>query len=179
MTRTTHRRPEPSEYAPYYERYISLIPDDDIVTLLTTGLDDTLSLLASIPESDAGYRYAPGKWSIKELVGHMIDGERIFGARALRFGRGDATPIPGFDEDAYVAGANFDARTLADLATELALVRGSNILLFRHFPAEAWDRRGTANGNQVSVLALACIMVGHEAHHTGVIRSRYLGIAEG
>ena len=177
MHQTIDRRPERSEYAPYYERYIALIPDGDIIAILNARLDATLSLLTGIPESQAGHRYAPGKWSIKEVVGHLIDGERIFGDRALRFGRGDATPLPGFDEDEYVAHAAFDAQTLADLATEFELARRSNILMFKHFPAEAWERRGIANGNPASVLALACIMIGHETHHTGIIRSRYLGIA--
>jgi hypothetical protein len=178
MSEPTLLRPASSDYAPYYERYISLIPEGDILGTLSAQLDETLSFLAGIPESRAGHRYAPGKWSIREVVGHLIDGEKIFGDRALRIGRGDTTPLPGFDEDAYVANANFDNVALADLAHEFELARRSNIMMFRHFPREAWERRGTANGNPVSVIAIAFIMAGHEMHHAGVIRSRYLTIAE-
>ena len=166
-------RPDASEYAPYYERYVSQIEGDVLETLERQGAQ-TLALLGGISEAAAGSRYEPGKWSVKELVGHMIDGERIFAYRALRFARGDATPLPGFDQDPYVAAGNFDARTLSSLAEEFRHVRASTLALFRGLDAEAWSRGGTASDNPVTVRAIAYIIAGHEAHHVGDLRERYL-----
>lgn len=174
MTEQITERPEESEYAPYYHGYISNVPEGNILTILESELDDTLALLAGISEEQAEHRYAPGKWSIKEVVGHMADGERIFGSRAHRISRNDATPLPGFDENAYVAEGNFGAYTLSELAEELALLRRANLSLFRHLSPEAWVRIGVANGRQVSVRAVAFILAGHEMHHKEIIRSRYL-----
>lgn len=166
-------RPDASEYAAYYERYVSLVEGDVLETLERQGAE-TAALLGGISETAAGARYEPGKWSVKELVGHMIDGERIFAYRALRFARGDATPLPGFDQDPYVAFGNFDARTLRSLAEEFAHVRASTLSLLRSLDTEAWSRRGAASDNEVSVRALAYIIAGHEAHHVSILRDRYL-----
>ena len=174
MSATAPARPGSDEYAPYYEKYTSLVPEGDVVETLTRQLGETLALLRSVPEDKAGSRYEPGKWSVKEVVGHMCDTERIFAYRALRFARGDRTELPGFEQDGYIESANFDARTLADLAEEFEHVRRSTIKLFGNLGADAWLRRGTASNNEVSVRALAHIAAGHELHHVGIIRERYL-----
>ena len=174
MTELRINRPLETEYLPYYGRYISLVPDGDILAVLSGQSEDTLALLRSIPESQAGLRYAPGKWSIKELVGHVIDGERIFAYRALRFARNDQTPVPGFEQDDYIRNASFDDYPLHDLASEFESVRRSSLFLFKHLNAEAWMRRGVASESEVSVRALAYIIAGHELHHMGILRTRYL-----
>ena len=168
-------RPDKTEFAPYYGRYVDKVPDGPLVDVLASGLNETLALLRSIPEARAAHRYAPGKWSIKEVVGHMIDGERVFAYRALRFARKDETPLASFEQDDYVPAGNFGARTLADLADEFEAVRRATIHLFRHFDETQLSRRGTAADNPVSVRALGYITAGHEAHHRGVLRERYLG----
>ncbi|MEO6726221.1 MAG: DinB family protein [Blastocatellia bacterium] len=167
-------KPEIDEYASYYGKYISLIDDDDIVAALEGQLDATVACLRGLSEEQGHSSYEPGKWSIKELVGHINDGERIFGYRALRIGRGDKTPLPGFEQDDYIAGANFNAQTLADLTTEFELIRRSNLAMFKQFSDEAWVRCGTASDNAISVRALAYIVAGHEVHHMNILRSRYL-----
>jgi hypothetical protein len=167
-------RPERSEYAPYYEGYISRVPDGDIVAALGKQLEETLALIRGIPEARGDYRYAEGKWSIKELLGHVIDGERVFAYRALRFGRGDTTPLSGFEQDDFVKGADFNKRTLEDLAKEYEYVRLASISLFESLEDRAWERRGTANNNDVSVRAIAFIIAGHERHHVEILRTRYL-----
>ncbi len=169
-------RPESSEHASYYARYTTLVPEGDIVSILTRQLDDTLGVLRAIDESRAGYRYAEGKWSIKELLGHVIDSERIFSYRALRFARNDQTPLSGFDQDIFMSGANFDERTLADLMDEFATVRTATIQLFKPLNDEEWLRRGEASDNEVSVRALAHIIVGHATHHLQILTSRYLTV---
>lgn len=167
-------KPETDEYAPYYGKYISLIDNDDILAALEQQLYVTLAILHGLSEEQGNSRYEPGKWSIKELLGHINDAERIFGYRALRIARGDQTPLPGFEQDDYIAGANFDACTLADLTTEFELIRRSNLAMFKQFGDEAWVRRGTASDNTISVRALAYIIAGHEAHHLNILRTRYL-----
>ena len=167
-------RPDETEYLSYYGRYISLVPDGDILTTLSEQLGDTLALLQGIPESRAGFRYAPDKWSIKELVGHLIDSERIFAYRALRFARKDETPLPGYEQDDYIRHASFDDYPLGELAAEFESVRRSSLFLFKHLEKEAWARRGVANEAEVSVRALAYIIAGHESHHRAILRSRYL-----
>jgi uncharacterized damage-inducible protein DinB len=167
-------RPEASEYAPYYEKYISLVPQANLLDTLGQQLESTLALLSGITEEQADSSYAPGKWSIKELIGHLIDSERIFAYRALRFARADQTPLPGYEQDDYVASARFGARRLSDMAEELSYTRKSNLYLFRSLDEEAWQRTGEANGQPVSVRAIAYIIAGHEAHHMGILRTRYL-----
>lgn len=175
MMNASINRPEATEYVPYYERYISLVPEGDVLMALEQQLETTLSLLRGISEAQADSRYAPGKWSIKELVGHLIDAERIFAYRALRFARNDGTPLPGFEQDDYIRNATFGNCRLADLASELEHLRRSNLYLFRHLDEEAWQRRGIANDGEISVRALAYSMAGHELHHMEILRTRYLG----
>jgi len=167
-------KPAKSEYLPYYERYISLVPDGDVVATLAAQMDDTLAMLRSLPASVATYRYAPDKWSVNEVVGHIIDSERNFAFRALRFARNDAAPVPGFEQDDYVRNATFDAYPLEELASELESVRQSTVFLFRHLEESAWTRRGIANNAEVSVRALAYIIAGHELHHREILAARYL-----
>src|ERR1044072_3449614 len=174
MTELRIEKPLETEYLPYYGRYIKLVPGDNILAVLSKQLDETLALLRTIPESQAGFRYEPGKWSIKELLGHLIDTERIFAYRALRFARNDETPVPGYEQDDYVRNASFDDYPLNDLAAEFESVRRATLFLFKHLNAEAWMRRGVANESEVSVRALAYIIAGHELHHREILRSRYL-----
>jgi DinB superfamily len=165
-------RPDPTEYVPYYERYIRLVPGSDVLTQLEQQTDDTLTLLQGVSESDAETRHAPYTWSIKEVIGHLIDCERIFGYRALRFARHDRTELPGFDENDYVRQAGFDARSLGSLAQEFHDVRRSHVLFFRGLDGAAWNGTGIANGQPVTVRALAYIIAGHERHHIAIVRKR-------
>ncbi len=174
MAATLNRRPEAGEYAPYFDRYVSLVEGDDIVERLGEQLSGTLGLLRGVSEERANARYAPGKWSLKEVVGHVLDYERIFSYRALRIARGDETPLAGADQEVLMRGADFGAYTLADLAAEFEQARRANVSFFRHLTGDAWARRGVASDNEVSVRALAYIMAGHGLHHAGVIRERYL-----
>jgi uncharacterized damage-inducible protein DinB len=167
-------RPAPDEYAPYYGTYISKVPDGDLVTTLTRLRDGTSQLLASIPESKAGHRYAPGKWSIREIIGHLSDAERIFAYRMLRIGRNDPTPLASFDENHYVPAGQFERRSLEDVAGEFRGVRDATLSLVRSFDPEAPARRGIASGKEVSARAMAWIIAGHEIHHLAVLRERYL-----
>jgi hypothetical protein len=166
-------RPEAGEFDPYYARYIDRVPEGDVASLLEQQIRETAKALLAVPESRATYRYAEGKWSMAEVVGHMIDLERIFGYRALRIARGDATPIEGFDENAYVPPAEFDRRTLADLVQDFEAVRHSTLTLIRGLPPGAWTRVGTANKKPISVRALIYIIAGHERDHLGTLRARY------
>lgn len=172
-------KPEATEFAPDFAKYTSLVPDGDIVAILRNQLDETTTLLRSIPEARGGMRYAEGKWTIKELIGHVIDGERVFAYRALRFARGDATPLPGFDQDVFMSGAPFANVTLAELIAELASVRQATIFLFAHLDDDAWSRRGVASDSEVTVRALAHIISGHELYHREILQSRYLSAAGG
>jgi hypothetical protein len=167
-------RPESGEHAPYYERYSSLVPEGDIVSILTQQMEEALQLLRGIDETSAGYRYAPDKWSIKQLLGHVIDTERIFSYRALRFARNDQNSLAGFDQDDFIRGANFDDHNFSDLIDEFENVRRASIHLFKPLSDEAWLRRGVASDNEVSVRALACIMAGHVTHHLQILKARYL-----
>ena len=167
-------RPEKNEYAEYYETYVSLVEETDVVSALENQLAEIENLFAGIAEEKGAYAYAEGKWSIKELVGHMIDGERIFSYRALRISRSDLTPIEGFEQDGYIENANFNAAKLSDMLEEFALLRRANILLFKNLSAEAWSRTGTASGWEFSVRALAYIIAGHVRHHTNILKTRYL-----
>ncbi len=174
MTHPTMIRPAETEHPPYFGRYITLVPEGDILEILARQRGATLDLLRGLPEATGDLRYAPGKWTVKELVGHVSDAERVFGYRALRFGRNDPTPLAGFEEDDYVRDASFNAHTLADLAAGFAAVRDSTIFLFKQMSAEASTRRGPASGAEISVRALGYIIAGHELHHLNVLRSRYL-----
>ncbi len=174
MSTAATARPEKSEYPTDCEGYVSRVPDGDIVGTLGKQLEETLALIKGIPEARGDFRYAEGKWSIKELIGHVIDSERVFAYRALRFGRGDATPLSGFEQDDFVRGADFNKRSLSDLADEYEHVRRATISLFASLDESAWDRRGAANNNEVSVRGLAFITAGHERHHVEMLRTRYL-----
>ena len=167
-------RPSADEFAPYYGRYISAVPDGDVLPLLERQIDDTVALLRTIPEARGSYRYAPGKWSIKEMLAHMADTERVFAYRALRFARGDRTPLLGFEQDEWVPFSNADARPLGDLVEELRLVRGATVALFRGLDDAALARRGTASGVEFTARALAWIIAGHERHHLRILGERYL-----
>ena len=169
------RRPEPSEYAPYYGRYIERVPDGPIVDILRTQVRGTLELLRALPEAKGAHSYAPGKWSIKQVVGHVIDAERVFGYRALRFGRSDATQLPGFEQGDYARAGGFAARSLRHLTEELEAVRRATVLLYEGFGEEDWSRKGIASANPVTVRALAYIIAGHELHHVKILKEQYLG----
>lgn len=166
-------KPAPGEFNPYYGRYIDLVPGDDAMPALRTQLDATMKLLAPLDDARALHRYQPGKWSIKQVIGHITDAERVFVYRATRIGRGDTTPLPGFDENTYAEAGNFDARPIADLRDELRAVRAATIALFAGFDAPAIGRIGTANDSPISVRALGWILAGHELHHRGLLRDRY------
>ncbi|MGE5802570.1 MAG: DinB family protein [Gemmatimonadota bacterium] len=166
-------RPEPDEIPSHYVGYIKRVPEPDPVVVCASQIEETAALLRSVSETDAMYRYAPGKWSVKEVVGHLADTERIMSYRALRIARGDTTPLPSFDESAYVPVAKFDGRSLADLMGELRTVRAATLALLRTFDAEAWQRRGTASGKPVSVRALGFMIPGHERHHVEILKTRY------
>lgn len=174
MQPSSNTRPEISEYASYYGKYIQLVPEGDILGAMQAQLDQTLRLLRSIPEDAGGKRYAPDKWSIKEVVGHMNDAERVFAQRALFFARKCTSPLPSYEQEEWTAAASFDMASLKDLTTEFELVRRSNILFFQGLDEEAWTRRGIASGCEFTVRSLAYIMLGHERHHLEILRSRYL-----
>jgi len=167
-------RPALNEYAPYYSRYIDRVPAGDIVQILRDQIVETASFLRGIPSDSTTSGYAPGKWTIRDIVGHLADTERVMSYRALRFARGDRTPLPGFEESEYAPNARASDREMTDLVYELELVRASTVALLAGLPAEAWGRAGSANGNEISVRALAAVIAGHERHHLAVIRERYL-----
>jgi len=176
MTTSSFRatRPAEGEFLPYYGTYIDKVPTGDIVETLKSQVPETLALIRSLPEADGDKRYAPQKWSIREVVGHVIDAERIFVYRALRFARADSTPVPGFDENAFAKNAPYSRVSLANIAGELEHVRASTVHFFSNLEEQAFSRRGCANGAEISVRALAYILAGHEIHHLSVIRTRYL-----
>jgi hypothetical protein len=170
-------RPAKTEYDPYYEKYITLVPDVDVLTALEQQLPETQALLRSVSPEHALFRYEPGKWSVKEMLGHVNDTERIFTYRALRIARGDQTPLAGFEQNDYIKPGGFDKRSIASLSIEFEYVRRATISLFRNLDAEAWERRGIASAVEVSVRALAYIIAGHELHHRKILREKYgLGI---
>ncbi|MBX2991283.1 MAG: DinB family protein [Bacteroidetes bacterium] len=174
MAADATRYPEPTEYAPYYRTYVSLVPKEDILATLNRQKDETLRLLRGIPQSQEQFRYAPGKWSIRELLGHVIDSERVFSYRALRISRNDKTPLPGFEQEPYIQFGNYDACPLAELSEEFSHVRQATTALFKHLSDEAWLRSGTASNAEVSVRALAYIIAGHEVHHRNILQTKYL-----
>lgn len=166
-------RPQPGEYAPYYGAYIARVSDGDIVETLASQLGVTLAAIRAQGEASGGRRYAEGKWSVREVVCHMADAERIFAYRALRFARADETELPSFDENAYVANGSADSRTLASLCEEYESVRQATLTLFRSFNATEWSRSGIASKNRMSVRALAWVSAGHELHHMQILGERY------
>ncbi|MGH9440971.1 MAG: DinB family protein [Thermoanaerobaculia bacterium] len=166
-------RPISSEYAPYYDKYSSLVPETDLVLALETQLSPTLSFLRSIAESKTGHRYAPEKWTVEQVLRHIVDSERVFAFRAFWFARAAATELPGFEQDDFMRTSPTGVG-LAHLTSEFERLRQDHILFFETLDPEAWRRTGTASGNPFTVRALASIMVGHVRHHEGILRDRYL-----
>lgn len=162
--------PDPSEYPPYYGRYIELVEHSDILSTLTQQAEESEQYLRTVSDAASLFRPAPGTWSMREVLGHLIDTERIFAYRALRFARQDPSPLASYEPDPYVPAARFDEVPWPELIEEFIAVRRSHVLLFKHFPAEAWDRTGIASGNEISVRALVWIIAGHELHHRRLIR---------
>lgn len=166
--------PATDTYAPYYETYISKLKGQDPIHLLESLVLDFKALLSGVPDEMEDFRYAEGKWSVKEVVGHIIDTERIMCTRALCIARGEKQPLPGFDENKYVEAANFNKRTLYDLSHEFGFVRESTLALFKTLSEEDLDRKGIANNNTVTARAILYIIAGHQLHHVGILKERYL-----
>jgi uncharacterized damage-inducible protein DinB len=166
-------RPAADESKAFYHGYIAEVPGERIGRYLVEQLDELERLTAGLGEDAAQARYAPGKWSVKEILGHLADAERIFAYRLLRIARGDTTPLPGFDENAYVPAGDFDARPVASIVGELRAARLATIALVEGLPADAWTRRGEASGAGITTRALVYIIVGHFTHHAVVLRERY------
>jgi uncharacterized damage-inducible protein DinB len=166
-------RPEPAEHSPYHVGYISLVPGNDILSTLESQRRQTLILLSGRDESEGDLRYASDKWSVKEVLGHVCDTERIFTYRALRIARGDRTPLAGFEQDDYVRHSPFATRPIAEIIEDYIAVRRATLTLFRNLDEAAWMRRGIANNNEISVRALAYITAGHELHHRRILEEKY------
>ena len=166
-------RPGADEHNPYYSKYIDQVPEGDLVSMLREQCMDTVAMLRGFSDEKANFAYAPGKWTVKEVIGHIADTERVFGYRALSIARNDKTNLPGFDENAWVPEGRFGARTLGDLLEEFQVVRASTVQFARHLSDEVLARRGSANGHTISVRALLYISAGHERHHVALFRERY------
>lgn len=167
-------RPQPDEYQPYAETYVSQVPHDkDVLTVLAESLKNTYELFIGIDSEKAMYAYAPNKWTIKEVLGHMIDTERVFAFRAFCFSREDAV-LPGFDQDVYVNNTDYNSRSIQDLAEEFRVTRLSNLYMFKSLTDAQLTKRGTANGFAVSVRALLFCAAGHELHHLKILKELYL-----
>jgi hypothetical protein len=166
-------RPQADEYAPYFERYIALVPEADPLPVLGAQAGILAGVSASLPASKEQFRYAEGKWTIREVFGHLIDAERVFGYRSFCISRGGSAPLPAFDEDAYVFRSGYDGRSVADLLGEFTLVRQSNLAFLTALVPEQWKRIGTASGKPISVRALPFIMAGHVRHHLRILHERY------
>lgn len=166
-------RPNKNDYAPYYDGYINLVKGDDIHKILTAQSIETQGVLNSFSETLGNYAYAEGKWTVKEVVGHLIDTERVMAYRAMCIARGEKQSLPGFDQDTYVKTGNFNKRELFDLNYEFRLLRELNLLLSKGFDEEILQRRGVANNNEVTVLGLLYIIAGHEKHHMNILQERY------
>ena len=175
----TIARPEPGEYAPYYERYVSLVSGTDILGTLEAERRKTLLLLSGRDEADGDFRYAPDKWSAKEVLGHVCDTERVFAYRALRIARADRTPMEGFEQDDYVRNGPFAHAPLCELIEDYIAVRRATLTLLRNLDEPAWTRRGIANKNEVTVRGLAYIVAGHEVHHRRILEERYFSAGRG
>ncbi len=167
-------RPGEGEHAPYYGLYVGQVPDGDVLDILATEVNRTVHLLASLDETQAGWRYAPGKWSVKEVLGHVIDVERVFAYRALHFARGDSAPLPSMEQDEWARAAEADQRSLSSLLDEFIAVRQAVVAMFRGFAPAVWTRRGTASGFEFTVRSLPYIIAGHELHHRSVLETKYL-----
>jgi DinB family protein len=177
MATSTIARPTAGEYAPYHSSYVAEVPDGDVLALLERQGKETIALLRSLGEQKAGHRYAPGKWSIREVIGHVIDAERVFTYRALAFARGDGNALPSFDENGWAATSNADTRSFASLIDEFSALRASTVALFRSFGDAEFARQGTASGHPVTVRGILFVVTGHERHHVRILRERYLAPA--
>lgn len=166
-------RPSDQEYAPFYSSYVALVPEADILEVLRRQIAELERVAGSVPPERETYRYAPEKWSVREVFGHLGDGERVFGYRVFCISRAEQAPLPGFDEKTYIANAGYDARTLAELAADLVAARQSNLRVLESLDEAAWGRSGNANGSPVSARALGFIMAGHVRHHLKVLSERY------
>ncbi len=169
----TIARPEPGEYAPYYEKYVSLVRSTDILGTLDSQRRQTMLLLSGRDEAEGDFRYAPDKWSAKEALGHVCDTERVFAYRALRISRGDQTPLAGFEQDDFVKNGPFGHITLAEVIEDYIAVRRATLTLLRNLDEAAWTRRGVASKNEVTVRALAYMIAGHELHHLKILEEKY------
>jgi hypothetical protein len=167
-------RPKLGEYNPYYDRYISLILGNDVIGTLEKQLPKTVALLSGRSDDEGNFRYEPGKWSLKEVVGHLNDTERIMSYRALRIARGDKTPLPGFEQNDFVRDGPFAELSLNSLVEEFKTIRASTLYLLRTFRPQDWTRRGKASDHEITVRALAYIIAGHEVHHRNIVEERYL-----
>ena len=170
----TQKRPQKTDYAGFFEKYVALVPGGDFLEILEEQHAGLLHMLSPLSDRQADFRYESGKWSIKEVLGHLSDAERIFSYRLLRIARGDQTPLPAFEQDDYMAPGNFPARQLADLLDESSAVRRASIALIRSLDDKAWLRRGTVSGKEITALALAFIIAGHQRHHRNILEERYL-----
>ena len=168
------KKPETSEYNEYYGKYISLIDDSDLIGTLENQIRETRDLFAGFPEERGVYAYAAGKWTLKEVISHLLDGERIFAYRLLRIARGDATPLEGFEQDGYIENSHANERSFSDLICEFGELRVANLRLMQSLDVSDWQRMGTASGSPVSTRALAFIMAGHVRHHLNIVKERYL-----
>ncbi len=166
-------RPRAEEYAPYFERYVALVPEADALPILSAQAAVLAGVSSSLPAAKEHFRYAEGKWTIREVFGHLIDAERVFGYRSFCISRGESAPLPAFDEDAYVLRSGYDGRTVAELVREFTLVRQSNLVFLSALSPEQWIRTGTASGKTISVRALPFIMAGHVRHHLRILLERY------
>jgi len=171
---TDSRRPDASEYAPYYADYVAKAPEGDVRAALRAQRDRLTKLFVGVPRARWDHRYAEGKWTVRELAGHILDAEWVFTARAMHFARGNPGPLPSMDQDDFLAHGNYGARSLDSLAQELSDLRAASLAQFDNFPPEAFDRRGTASDKVISVRALLYVIAGHAEHHARVLRERYL-----
>ena len=168
------KRPETNEFDPYYNTYISLIDGDGVLPILDKQPGELRGMISVLPEGKGTFAYADGKWTIKEVLSHLIDAERMFAYRMLRISRGDKTPIEGFEQDGYIENSNANNRSFAELLDEFELQRRSNMLFVKNLSDEAASRVGTANERSITSRALAYIMAGHVEHHVGILKARYL-----
>ncbi|WP_066365300.1 DinB family protein [Neobacillus fumarioli] len=168
------QRPMQNEYPEYYVPYVSLVPDGDLLTILKENLEKVITLFESISEADGSFRYEPGKWSIKEVLAHITDTERVMSYRLLRIGRGDQTPLAGFDENLFVKGSQAEKLPLKQILADFIATRKASITLIENMPDTAWENKGIANNTEITTRAIAYILTGHEMHHRNIITERYL-----
>ena len=173
MTKAVIGRPATGEFPSYFEKYISQVPEEDIIGVLRAQANEISALVRGIPEERADYRYAPDKWTVREVLGHLADTERVMSYRATCLARGEQNELPGFDENEYVRTANFDRWTLSDLGTQLENLRRANVAILEHLDSADWERSGIVNQNPINVRAIAFVMAGHVRHHMKILKERY------